>query len=308
MTRIMTITSGSSGVGKTHLAVNLSLEMVRRGRQVGLYHVPDCDSPVDCFIDVQHIIERPQQATADHDHQQVISRGYLGVDILSSEKPLADWSTIERETLAQYVNAMDVEDGYDDFFIDTSGMGPRELLACCLASPLVLLVVTPDKQSQAEAFALLRILQMNGFEGGIRLLVNRVPYAVDAQDIQKAFNHEVSRHLGIEAGMPWYIVEDTAVPRSERYRQAFSAVFPDSDAAAAIVVIADDFDSIPEQDGPHVLAGWWERFIERVQSPLRLPGNVLLEMQSLRDSLDTATAPHGVEISKTAGGDSQQAG
>lgn len=304
----MTITGGSAGVGKTHLAVNLSLELVRRGRQVGLYHVPDCDSPVDCFIDVQHIIERPQQVDTDHDHQQVISRGYLGVDILSSDTPLADWSTIDREILAQYVDAMDVEEGYDDFLIDTSGMGPRELLACCLASPVVLLVVTPEKQSQAEAFALLRILQLNGFEGALRLLVNRVPYAVDAQDIQKAFNHEVSRHLGIEAGMPWYIVEDTAVPRSERYRQAFSAVFPDSDAAAGIVVIVDDFDSIPEQAGPRVLAGWWERFIDRVQSPLHLPGNVLLEMQSLADSLDTAKGLHGVAVPKAAGSDSQQAG
>jgi len=203
---------------------------------------------------------------------------------------------------------MDVEGGYDDFLIDTSGMGPRELLACCLASPLVLLVVTPDKQSQAEAFALLRILQLNGFEGGIRLLVNRVPYAVDAQDIQKVFNHEVSRHLGIETGMPWYIVEDTAVPRSERYRQAFSAVFPDSDAAAGIVVIADDFDSIPEQPGPNVLVGWWERFIDRVQSPLHLPGNVLLEARSQTDSLDAATELREVAVPGTATGDSQQAG
>lgn len=303
----MTITGGSAGVGKTHLAVNLSLELVRRGRQVGLYHVPDCDSPVDCFIDVQHIIERPQQADADHDRQQVISRGYLGVDILSSEMPLADWSTIDRETLAQYVRAMDVEEGYDDFLIDTSGMGPRELLACCLASPLVMLVVTPDKQSQAEAFALLRILQLNGFEGGLRLLVNRVPYAVDAQDIQKVFNHEVSRHLGIEAGMPWYIVEDTAVPRSERYRQAFSAVFPDSDAAAGIVVIADDFDSIPDPAGPNVLAEWWERFIDRVQSPLHLPGNALLETQTVTEGPNEATGLRGVAVVE-AGSDSQQAG
>jgi flagellar biosynthesis protein FlhG len=277
MTRIITITSGSAGVGKTHLAVNIALELVRRGRQIGLFHSLDGPSPIDRFIDIRPLIERRQQYDTEQDQQPVISRGYLGIDILSCELPLVDWPTAPIEQLTQCVQAMQVEGGYDDFLVDTSGMSPRELISFCIASPVVVLVVTPDPQTQAEAFALLRVLSLNGFSGELRLLVNRVTYAMDASEIHQAFNQELSTHLDYDAGMLEVMLEDDCVPRSERYRQAFSAVFPDSEAAAGIVVIADDIESMPDQASPDALLDWWERFIGIVRAPIQLPGKVLLE-------------------------------
>jgi len=278
MTRIITITGGIAGVGKTHLAVNLSLELVRRGRQVALFHIPDGDTPVERFIDIQPLIERRQQTAAEQEQQHVINRGYLGIDILSCLIPLAEWPTAPDELLMPCVQSMDVEEGYDEFIVDTSGMAPRELVGCCLASPVIMLVVTPDPRSQAEAFAMLRVLQMNGFSGDLRLLVNRVSSAMDAHDIHYVFNQETSRHLGMKTRPPWVILEDSSVPRAERYRQAFSAVFPDSEAAAGIVVIADDIDSMPGDAAADPLTAWWARFIDIIRSPIQLPGDALLDI------------------------------
>ncbi len=277
MTRIITITGGIAGVGKTHLAVNLSLELVRRGRQVALFHIPDGDTPVEQFIDIQPLIERRQQTAAEQEQQHVISRGYLGIDILSCLIPLAEWPTAPDELLMPCVQSMDVEEGYDEFIMDTSGMAPRELVGCCLASPVIILVVTPDSRSLAEAFALLRVLQLNGFSGELRLLVNRVSSAMDAHDIHYVFNQETSQHLGMKTRPPWVILEDSSVPRAERYRQAFSAVFPDSEAAAGIVVIADDIDSMPGDAAADPLTAWWARFIDIIRSPIQLPGDALLD-------------------------------
>jgi flagellar biosynthesis protein FlhG len=295
MTRIITITGGIAGIGKTHLAVNLAVELVRRGRQVGLFHIPNGDTPVEQFIDIQPLIERRQQVADEHDQQHVINRGYLGIDILSCTIPLAEWPTVPDDLLMPCVHAMDVEEGYDEFIVDTSGMAPRELVGCCLASPVIMLVVTPDARSQAEAFALLRVLLMNGFSGELRLLVNRVSCAMDAHDIHYTFNQETSQHLGMKTRAPWVILEDSSVPRAERYRQAFSAVFPDSEAAAGIVVIADDIDSMSGDPEPYLLTAWWERFIDIIRSPIQLPGDALLDMAAASagpDARDEAvTAP-----------------
>ena len=282
MTRIITITSGMEGVGKTHLAVNLSLELVRRGRQVGLFHGLNGKSPIDRFIDIQPLAERRKQADAEQDHQHIISRGYLGIDILSCELPLEEWTTAPVDTVMQCARAMDVEGSYDDFLVDTSGMAPREQVCCCLASPVVVLVVTPEPQSQAEAFAFLRVLQLNGFSGELCLMVNKVPYAMDASDIHLAFNHEISTHLGLDAGMLEVMLQDDSVSRSERYRQAFSAVFPESDAAAGIVVVADDMDNMSGEQSGHALLSYWERFIDLARAPIHLPGNALLEDPDIR--------------------------
>ena len=101
---------------------------------------------------------------------------------------------------------------------------------------------------------------------------------MDAHEIHHAFNQETRQHLDMKTAAPWVILEDTSVPRAERYRQAFCAVFPDSEAAAGIVVIADDVDSIPGETGANPLAAWWGKFIEIIRAPIQLPGNVLLEL------------------------------
>ncbi|MGB5261506.1 MAG: hypothetical protein WBO34_13445 [Gammaproteobacteria bacterium] len=290
MTRIITIAGGIAGVGKTHLAANLSLELVRRGRQVGLFHVPDGDSPVERFIDIQPLIERRHQSATEHDQQHVISRGYLGIDILSCRVPLADWPAADDELLMQCIQAMDVEEGYDDFIVDTSCMAPREVLGSCLASPLVMLMITPDLHTQAQAFALLRVLQLNGFSGELRLVVNRVSHAGDALDIHQGFNQETSQHLGMNTLTPWEILEDSSVPRAERYRQAFSAVFPDSEAAAGIVYIADGIESVSGDPEPHALTAWWQRYVDIIRMPIQLPGDVLLDTLLPGAAVDTGDA------------------
>ena len=53
MTRIMTITSGLAGAGKTQLAINIALEQVRRGRQVGVFYARESASPIENLLQVQ---------------------------------------------------------------------------------------------------------------------------------------------------------------------------------------------------------------------------------------------------------------
>ena len=277
MTRVITITSASAGLGKTHLAINLSLELVRRGRLVGLFHVPDGNSPIDRFIDIQPLIERRHQKGPEQDAHHVITRGYLGIDIVSCTIPLSAWASTSDELLVKCAQEMDVEEGYDDFIIDTSCMVAREQVAACLASSLIVLLVTPEARSQAETFALLRILKLNGYAGGLRLLVNRVVKADDAQAIHADLNRETRQHLDLTFNSPWVIPEDDSVSRAERYRQAFSAVFPDAEATAAIVQIADTLGTLPEGDDAPLLSDWWDAFIEFLRTPIQLPGEAWLD-------------------------------
>ncbi|MDX1697278.1 MAG: hypothetical protein R3308_03285 [Thiohalobacterales bacterium] len=301
MTRIIAITGSNPGVGKTQIAVNISLELVRRGRQVALFHLPDEEgASIERIIDIQPLVERRKHAADGHGDEHIISRGYIGIDILSCEVPLREWVQTADDTLTHCVHAMEVEDGYEDFLVDTSGMGPREQVSCCLASPLVILVITPEAQSQAEAFALLRVLQLNGFSGDVRVLVNRAHSAVDATDIHQSFSREVRSHLGVGIGPPLILPEDAGVSRAERYRQAFSAVFPDSEAAAGIVVIADALEGMPGDPSAGALFDYWGRFIETIRSPIRLPGKVLLDTATDTVS-DTVEDVSGVRGERPAG-------
>ena len=289
MTRIMTITSGLPGAGKTQLAINIALEQVRRGRQVGVFYARESATPIENLLQVQQPVNMLRRAD-DPRERGLLRSGYQGIDIISCGTPLREWPLIEADQRARCIKEMDVQDGYDDFLIDTSGMDARTLLACCKASGVVVLVVTPDPRSRAEAFALIKVLQLNGFAGLFRVLVNKVRYPVDAEEIHDELFQQVYARLGLDVPLLGVLPQDESLKRAERARQAFSSVFPQAEAAGGIIEVADALDQIPVQffTGPRTLSALWHALIDIIQLPVILSGHELLN-----DGVETTqeTAP-----------------
>lgn len=278
MTRIITITSGLAQVGKTHLAVNLALELARRGRRVGVYHELVSSASIDSVFDLPHAHTLRRRASDIQDLNDFIRRGYLGIDILSCRLPLRDWSRGDAARRQGWLDQLQAQPQYEELFFDTSGMEPRSLIACCRASASVILVLTPDVHSQAEAFALLKVLVLNGYAGELWLLVNRVPGEAGAREIQRRFNTQVQAHLGGEIPLLGCVPEDERVAGARDCLQAFSAIFPDCDATAAVFSLAAALPDVQAGEaGQRSLASFWLRFLEIMSEPVHLAGNALLQ-------------------------------
>ena len=297
MTRIMTITSGLPGAGKTQLALNIALEQVRRGCQVGIFYARESASPVENLLQVQQPVNMLRRAD-DPRERGLLRSGYQGIDIISCGTPLREWPLIEAEQRARCIREMDVQDGYDDFLLDTSGMDPRTLLACCRASGVVVLVVTPEPQSRAEAFALIRVLQLNGFDGLFRLIVNKVRYPVDAEGIHDELSSQVSARLGLELPLLGVLPLDDNLNRAALIRHAFSSVFPQSGASLGIIEVADALDQLPVEffTGPRTLSALWHALIDIIQLPVALSGDELLD-----DGVETTQDPEPLREEPVAG-------
>jgi flagellar biosynthesis protein FlhG len=274
----MTISSGLAGVGKTHLAVNLALEMARRGRRAAVFNQTSSRSSIDELLDLPQTALLQRRST-DHG-DSLVCRGYQGIDILSSGVALSQWDSAPEPAVKKIIADMDVKGGYDDFLVDTSGMDPRTQLACCRASSLVILVVTPDSRSLPETFALLRILQLNGFEGESCLLVNRVSQPVDADELYLEFNTKLDDCLGLDVPLLGMLANDVHVQRAQRTRQAFSSLFPNAEVSGHIVVIADAIDAaIPRATADRGdLTAYWDSFREILALPVALTGGAFLEL------------------------------
>jgi len=285
MTRIITISSSLARVGKTHLALNLALEMVRRGRQAAVFNQTSSRSSIDDLLALPQTAILQRRSTDRGD--SLVRRGYQGIDILSSGIPLPRWNSAPQQAVKKIIADIDCAEGYDDFLVDTSGMEPHTLLACYRASPLVILVMTPDSRSRSETFALLRILHLNGFEGELRLLINQVEQPADADELHSGLNRQLKEHLGLDVPLLGVLLNDVHVRRAERSRQAFSSLFPDARVSSQIVVIADAIDTarpLPaaDQEG---LTAYWNAFREILAVPVSLPGGVFLEAPDYTDEV-----------------------
>ncbi|MDH3527178.1 MAG: hypothetical protein OEN52_06275 [Gammaproteobacteria bacterium] len=276
MTRIITITSGLDGVGKTHLALNLALELVRKGNLVGLYHDEGGRLAVTQLLRLARHPDQNGQSGAG----AVSCRGYQGVDLISSQLPVSGWHELSETELAPVVAAHEARAAYNDLLIDTSGFSARAVVACCLESPLVVLVITPELRSQTEAFALLKVLQLNGFDNRVALVINKTRETTPVQEIHARFAEQVRNWLGYEVRLLGSVASDKHVVSAQGLRQAFTSIFPDADAAAQVVKLAEALDSdagVGSERNAAGLTGFWTALASTLQRPVHIAGNIDLE-------------------------------
>jgi len=273
MSEIITLASGIEETGKTHLGINIALELTRKGHGVGYYHEGSARRSV------HQLLQLRQRSLPKHPDRisGVTCHGYQGVDIIASRVPLSRWHGLAREELDELVAAHEMWSGYDDFVIDTSAMSPRAVIACCSLSRRVLLVATPDPRSQAGAFALLRILHLNACDSPVALVVNRVEDAAQAVAIHARFSEQVRRHLGLEVPLLAAVVRDEHVEAATHHRQTFTSMFPESRASGCVVRLVEDLLEARavavDQAG---LPEFWKNLAESLRLPVRLPGNANL--------------------------------
>ncbi len=276
MTRIITITSGLDGVGKTHLALNVALELVRKGHTVGLYHEEGGRLAIPQLLR----LPPPPGQKGRLDTGGVICRGYQGMDLLSSRLPLSLWHGLSAPELEPVVAAHEARAAYDDLLIDTSGFSARAVVACCLQSSLVVLVVTPEQRSQAEAFALLKVLQLNGFDRRVALLINKVRETTPVEEIHARFAGQARSWLGYEVGLLGSVASDRHVVSAQGLRQAFTSIFPDATAATQVVKLAGALDGDAGAGcarDPAGLSDFWKAVAAATHRPVHIAGNTDLE-------------------------------
>ena len=275
MTRIITITSGLPGSGKTHLGINMALELVRKGRNVGLVHEGGGSLPVD------QIIRLPRESAAqDPDvNAQVVRRGYQGIDLVSCRVPLSRWAAVDRQRLDSLVSTHAALAAYEDLLIDTSGMTPRTVMACCRLSPIVLLVVTPDPHSLAETFALLKVLHLNGFDSQALLIANRVESITQAHDIQAELSVKAMQYLDREIPLLGAVTRDSHLVQAQRLRQAFTSLYPESRVSGDLVRLVDELDNVAVDASGHpaTVSAFWSGFAASLQLPVRIAGGASLD-------------------------------
>ena len=273
MSEIITLTSGLEQVGKTHLGINIALELVRKGHGVGYYHEDGGQRSLNQLLALR------QRSTPKHPDRKsgVTCHGYQGVDIITSHIPLSRWNDLDRDELDSLVAAHEVWSGYDDFVIDTSGMSPRAVIACAGLSRRVLLVVTPDPGSQAGAFALLRILHLNACDNPVALVVNQVEEAAQAEAIHARFSEKARHYLGLEVPLLAAVVRDEHVQTATRHRQTFTSMFPESMVSGCVVRLVESLLDGRAAVATHSgLPEFWKNLAESIRLPVRLPGNANL--------------------------------
>ena len=252
--RVITITSGKGGVGKTNIAVNLAIALKMLGKRILLIDADIGMANVDVLlgsISKHNMLDLLEDSVELKD---VLVEGVHGINYISGssgvEKAL-NFTYEERRILHKKLASCG--ELADIILVDTgAGLG-RHVLDFLIAADEVLLVTTPEPTSLSDAFAVLKTYNLHSEKKNIRLIVNRIFDEEERDEVIEKLNATAKKILNVQIDCAGYIFEDRAVIECVKKQRPFVVEKPNSLAAKCINQLADNLINGKEMD---ITKGW----------------------------------------------------
>lgn len=238
--RVIAITSGKGGVGKTHIAVNLAISLSSLGKRVVIFDADLGLANVEVLLGL-----KPRHTIHDFLYKgmslsEIITPGPNGVGVISGGSGLLEMANLSQEaikSLQDSVSSFDFE--ADVVLVDTGAGINKNVLAFVAAAQEVIVVVTPEPTSITDAYGLIKILDRYKVHSEVKVLVNQSTKQREADitynKIQSTAEHFLSN---IRIEYLGSIPEDEVVVKSAKSQQAFVISHPNSEASIAIKSMA----------------------------------------------------------------------
>lgn len=273
--RVIAVTSGKGGVGKTNLSVNLGVTFARQGRQVLIVDGDLGLANVDILLD-----ETPTRTLADVlagrcEVRDVLVRSErYGVTVLpgtSGVAEVADLTEDDRMRLLRGVSELD-ERQFDTVLVDTgAGIGSNSLFFAAAAAE-VLVVTTPEPTALADAYAVIKVLSKRHRVERVGLVLNHTRDQEEARDVYFRLSELTARFLPVVLEFVGFVPLDPHVPEAVKAQRPVVDLYPAARASRAIVEIADNVLMRPAPSGASGrLQLFWERLVQGTGGDMSAP-------------------------------------
>ena len=246
--RIMAITSGKGGVGKTFLSANLAAALARRGERVLVLDADLGLANLDVLLNLHPKITLHDVFTGKVQLEDAILPAPGGFSVLLAGSGLVEYSRLTPEVREQLLGIIDaIAPRFDHILLDTgAGISDVVLYAVSLADDVIVLA-TPEPTSMTDAYATIKLLATQQQRREMRVVVNQVGRLGEARTICGQLQLVVDRFVtpllppGSRAPVLELIGEvplDPAVRESVQKRRLLLEILPGCAAAQAVEAIA----------------------------------------------------------------------
>ena len=243
LARVITVTSGKGGVGKSSISVNLAIELARMGKRVLIMDVDFGLANIEVMLGI-----RPEYNLADMMYRgkslaDSVIKGPEGIGFISGGSGIHELTSLTREQIVNLtMRLVELDEMADIVIIDTGAGIADAVLEFVSASTEVLLVATPEPTSITDAYALLKTLyrksEFSAENTRIKVIANRVTAQNEGRELFEKINLVVKKFL--KFGMEYLgdIPQDEQVSKAIIRQKPVVLSAPDSGAGKALRKLA----------------------------------------------------------------------
>lgn len=241
-TRIVTITSGKGGVGKSNFSLNFAMALQKRGYSVLVFDADISFANIDVLLGTPAKYNLMHLLNGEKSIWEIIQTGPNGLQFIAGGSGFKDLVRLSDHQIEYFAQQISKLHGHVDFILFDTGAGlSKETVRFITAADETIVVTTPEPTSITDAYAVIKMLRTMGHQVSFRLVVNRVTDEREGKVTSDNMRQVASTYLGLDLPVLGYIPDDSNVSKSVKRQTPLTLAFPDSSATRAIDRIASGF-------------------------------------------------------------------
>ena len=248
--RIIAVTSGKGGVGKTFVSANLAAALTRRGQRVLVLDADLGLANLDVVLNLHPKVTLHDVFTGKSTLDEAVISAPGGFDVLLAGSGMVEYSRLTPEVRNQFLNVIQaLTPRYDVVLLDTgAGISDVVLFSVSLASE-VLIIATPEPTSLTDAYAAIKVLAMQQQRQHVRMVINQAARPGDGRAITSQLQQVLDRFVTTDSGRAMRLIHmgdipaDPSVRDAVMRRQLLLLQTPGCPAALAIAQLANKIES-----------------------------------------------------------------
>lgn len=241
--RVITVTSGKGGVGKTNTAVNLAVQFKKAGKRVILFDADFGMANIEVMFGAVPKYNLTDMVQKGMPLKNIVTEGPMGIGFISGGSGVADLVDMEKDQLQYLIQRMrELDEMADIIVIDTGAGIGSTVMEFLTASSEIMLLTTPEPTSITDSYSLLKTLNNTpGFlEKGARIyfLANRVESKSEGRAMFQNLNVVVNKFLSIQMEYLGIVPQDDAILRAVMRQSPVTINAPSSRSSRAFESLA----------------------------------------------------------------------
>ncbi|HHW47819.1 MAG TPA: MinD/ParA family protein [Clostridiaceae bacterium] len=233
--KVITITSGKGGVGKTNITVNLAICLSELGYRVVILDADFGLANVDVLFGIVPKYTLLDMIENRRNIFEVLSDGPKNIKFISGGSGVEALVKLEKDQLDKFVSNIALLDKISDIILIDTGAGLSDtVMSFIMAADEVLLVTTPEPTSITDAYALIKMVSNRDRSKKIKVLVNKAESASEANDILNKLTLVSEKFLSMKLHSVGFLLHDEMVIKAVKLQQPFFLSYPKCHAARQI--------------------------------------------------------------------------
>lgn len=263
--KVIAVASGKGGVGKSNVSANLSYQLAQRQRRVLLMDADLGLANIDVLMGLRARRNLADVIEGRCSLEEILLTGPGGVRLIpaaSGLKRMAEMDNKAHAAIIQGISSLDED--FDYLVVDTAAGVADSVVSFCRASQQVLVVISDEPTSMADAYGLIKVLYREAGLTRFKVVCNMVSSEIQARAVFARLNDVAQRFLDVTLEYAGAIPRDEFLLRAVSRQQLVSQLYPTSESSLAFKRLASQVEQWPSAMGQQ---GHIQFFFERLLSP-----------------------------------------